>query len=259
MSLLSSFDPPGGGLNAIGFHAGVIYAHVSNTTTLQRYNADGTSFGADLAWVPGGGNDSDIDFSITPLEIGGILVPAGTMLVTQGEPSTQTLYAVDAGTGSILASQDLAEPIGQLTGGAIDPFSGMLYTIDWTNDVIRVFDPSTGVAGVSFGFGGNFDAFYSDVEISASTGELFLVSSSQNVIRVLSASGEFLRDINVDDLGISGMSGIAFDDRTGDAWISSTNGSIYRVGGLTAGVPAPASAALLGLGSLMVTSRRRSR
>ena len=54
---------------------------------------------------------------------------------------------------------------------------------------------------------------------------------SQAVIRELSATGAFVRDIDVSPFSISGMSGIAFDDRRGEAWICSLSGSITRLAG----------------------------
>jgi len=254
ITLLGSFDPPGGQLNAIGYADGLIYAHFSGSGQTITYTPDGTQAGT-LPFAPGAGNDSDIDFALSPLDVGGTIVPVGTMLVTQGEPSTQTLYAMDPGDGTILASQALAEPIGQLTGGSHDPFEGDLVAIDWSNDVIRRFNTDDGSAGDSFGFGSGFDAFFSDVEVSAVTGNMYLVSSSQNFIRVLGPTGSLIEDLDVDSLGVSGMSGIALDHIAAEAWISSTNGTIYRLGGFPK-VPAPGTLSLAALG-LLTTRRRR--
>ena len=64
------------------------------------------------------------------------------------------------------------------------------------------------------------------------TGELVIVSSAQNTIRILSSSGGFIRDIDVGGIGITGMSGIAWDGSTGTAWITSTHGGVYQVSGI---------------------------
>jgi len=256
VTVIDSFDPPGGGqLNAIGYSNGLVYAHFSGSSQTALFNPDGTPGGI-IPFAPGAGNDSDIDFALAPMNVGGTVVPTGTVLVTQGEPSTQTLYAMDPADGSVLASQNLAEPIGQLTGGSHDPFTGDLVTIDWTSDVIRRFDAADGSAGDSFGFGSGFDAFFSDIEVSAVTGNLYLVSSSQDIIRVLGPSGAFIEDIDVGVLGISGMSGIGIDDLSGEAWISSTNGTIFRLSGFPQ-VPSPGTVTLAGCGAILAVRRRR--
>ena len=67
------------------------------------------------------------------------------------------------------------------------------------------------------------------MDIAASNSNLFVVSSSQNIIRELTPAGLCVRDVDVTPLGISGMSGVAVDDNTGFLWISSTNGNLYHV------------------------------
>jgi hypothetical protein len=73
------------------------------------------------------------------------------------------------------------------------------------------------------------------------------VSDTQNTIRVMTPDGSFVRDIDVGALGLSGMSGLAFDDNSGEAWVSSTNGTVYRLGGFEA-IPEPATITLFLVG-----------
>ena len=72
-----------------------------------------------------------------------------------------------------------------------------------------------------------FDIFFGDIDINQQTGNLVLVSSSQNIVRELTPTGLCVRDVDVTDLGITAMSGVAIDEGTGFFYISSTNGSVY--------------------------------
>lgn len=249
ITLLNTFSP-GGTLNAIGFDTSsdLLYIHANFGADILEYDTSGNLLGT----IPHPGsstNDSDLSVSQFATNVNGFPTPAGTLMVTNGETDPQTLYAVDILSGTVLDSIALAEPIGQLTGGAIGS-GGELVGMDWSNDVIRFFDPSDGSQTNSFGFGGGWTAFYSDVEV-APNGNLVLVSSNQAVIRIMSPGGAVLQNYDVSSLGISGMSGLALDYETQEAFISSTNGNVYHIDGLDA-VPEPQTYALLGLGAVMI-------
>ena len=82
---------------------------------IREYTADGTEV---LPRLPSPGSTSiqfDLDVAPEPLTVGGILVPAGTLLVVKGIGTT-TLYAIDKNDGTILASVPLTIPA--LGGGS---------------------------------------------------------------------------------------------------------------------------------------------
>ncbi len=254
VTLLGSFSAGIGTLNAVGYDADRIYAHSNGSGSIFIYDRSGNSI-ASIPNPPGNGNDGDIDFARSNVNVNGTIVGAGTMLYTQGEQDPQRVYAINPLDGSILAVQNLAEPIGQLTGGSIAN-DGTFVTIDWTSDILRRFDLSDGSALGTIDFGGGWDAFYSDVEVNAADGLIYMVSDSQGTIRVLDFAGNIVTDIDVAALGVTGMSGIAFDDIRGEAWISSTNGTIYHLGGF-ASIPAPGAVAGLAGAGLLAMRRRR--
>ncbi len=237
-------------INGIGFDpvSGHLFLHESFNTSIHEYSSTGTLLNS-ISDPGSNGNDSDYEFAFQSININGTIVPPNSLLVIDGETDPQRLIAVDKTNGSLLASVNLAEPIGVLTGGSFHLTRQTFITIDWNDDLIREFDSITGNQLNSFGFGSGWDAFFSDVEVLGANDNLYLVSDSQNTIRILTPTGTFVENIDVGSLGVSGMSGIAFDDLLGEAWISSINGNIYHLGGFEA-IPEPSTLALWGTGCL---------
>jgi len=250
VTLLNTFTP-GGTLNAIGYDpsSDLIYVHQNFGVDILEYDSAGNLVGT----IPHPGastNDSDLSVSFFVTTVDDVAIPVGTLMVTNGETDPQTLFAVDIGSGIELASITLAEPIGQLTGGAIDA-GGRLVGMDWTSDQLIKFNPDNGLQLDNFGFGlPAWDAFYSDVEVAAN-GNYVLVSSSQPIVRIMSPTGQVLQDYDLSGIGVGGMSGIALDNDSTEVYISSTNGNVYHVDGIDA-VPEPQTWALMGLGAAMV-------
>ncbi len=204
----------------------VIYGEFGGSTL---YVLDQTGTELSTLTSPGlNSNDYDLDYSTNEMIIGGTPVPTGTLLVFNGDESPENLYALDA-TGSVIANVGLASV--SLVGGAHIPGTNSVATIDFTGtDFIRILNANDGTEQGFFNPGPQpFDVFYGDVDISEVTNELTVVSSSQPVVRQLTQEGFCVRELNVSPFGITGMSGVAIDDDTGNLWISSTNGSIYHL------------------------------
>lgn len=175
-------------------------------------------------------NDFDLDYALSEMTIGGSAVPAGSLLIFNGDDSPETLYAeVSDIPGSEFASTELSSA--SLVGGAHLPGTNNVATVEFIGgDFVRILSANDGSELGFFDPGPQpFDIFYGDIDVAEDTGELTIVSSSQNIIRQLTPEGFCVRDLIVDSFGISGMSGVAIDDSTGNLWISSTNGSIYHL------------------------------
>ncbi|MEL7450459.1 MAG: dockerin type I domain-containing protein [Pseudomonadota bacterium] len=179
--------------------------------------------------TPGSSNDFDLDFSLSVLDVAGTSVPENSLLIFNGDETPERFYAYDQSTGTQLATVGLDSF--SLVGGAHVPGTNNVATVQFTGeDTVLTHSLVDGLTVGSFLPGPPpFDIFYGDVDIAADTGNLFLVSSSQNVIRELTPTGLCVRDVDVSTLDINGMSGVAVDDNTGFLWISSTNGSLYHV------------------------------
>jgi hypothetical protein len=213
-----------------------IYAYPEFGTAIDVYSTVGNL----LRTIPRPGllsNDIDLDVTTAPISVGGTTVPTGTLLVLNSEDTgAETLFALDP-AGTVLAFQVLAVA-GQAVGGAHHHARGTFFVADWSADTIREYAPGDGAAIAAWPVqpAGSppFDIYFGDLDCLRGTQTVFVVSSSQPRIREFSSSGAFIRDIDVTPFSITGMSGIAFDDRRGEAWIASINGTITQLAGFPA-------------------------
>lgn len=233
--LLGSFDPDLGTLVGIGFDdvADTVFIYPDFDASIHEYMTNGTP--VDTIPRPGASsNDFDLDFAPEAMNVGGTAVAANTLLVSNGETDPETLFALDKDDGTVLDSQTL--PIsGQTTGASYHAARDSLFATDWSNDLVVEIDPSDGTSLNSFAVApaGSpaFDLFFSDVEVEPSSGNLLLVSDSQDRIREMTPTGAFVTDHDVSDIDTvnEDMTGIAVDDSTGEIWLSSLNGKVYHV------------------------------
>ena len=203
-------------------------------------------------------DDSDFTFANEAVNINGTLVAAGSILYGNGDaPGGARLYGRDPTTGANLASIAAPNPgfsfNGNMVGAGYSATSNTFFLLSWTQDRVIEFDAATGTVVSNFTTGG-YDVFYGDVEVEDATGNLLLVSDANTNLRVMTAAGAFVQDINLAALGITGASGLGLDQFRGELWISSTNGRLYQLGGFQpippTSAPAPGAIALIGLGLL---------
>lgn len=237
LTLAGSFDPAeGGAMNSIGYsvQAQEIFVHFNSNASIHVYATDGTF----LRTIPkpfAGGNDDDMEFANVAVMINGTSVPAGTLLIFENENEPPRITAVDPDDGTVLAEQAFdGSALGQWTGGAYSTARGTFFAADWSADRIQELD---GAGSILNDFpirppgSPAWDFFYSDLDVLDADGNLYLVSDAQSSIRAMTPDGVWGGDFELAPFGVSGMSGIAIDDSTGEAWISSQNGSVYRLAG----------------------------
>jgi len=235
--VLDSFDPAElGGLVSAGLDTSQdrVWAYDSFGAQLGSYTLDGTPAGS----IPRAGeaaDDMDIDFATTAFTLDETNVPAGSLLLTNGETDGAEVYALDPSDGSIIAT--LATDFGNdhVVGGAWHPTRGTLFLVADRNDsvspsIVAEIDPATGAVLNSFGTASaDFTVNYGDLDVHVGTGNLFLVSSDESVIRELSPVGALVQDVPLPP-GVPGLSGIALDEAANELWVSGTNGTVYRLG-----------------------------
>lgn len=238
VTLVSSFEPGLSTLVGIAFDpvSKNIFIYPDFSDAILEFTPTGTQVPPD---IPLSGNPSgsfDMDFALGALNIGGTTVPNNTLLIFNGNDG-QTLRGENKNTGALLATKTLTTS--SMVGAAYHLGRKTVFDVNFSNDTIQEINPATGATLNTFSVqpagAPAFDVFFGDVDVNHGNGDLFIVSSSQNTIRELKPNGAFVRDIDVGALGVSGMSGITFNDGTGEAYISSTNGTVYRLSGFPRG------------------------
>lgn len=70
---------------------------------------------------------------------------------------------------------------------------------------------------------------YGDLDVCQSSGNLFVVSSTENVVAELTPGGELVAKYPAE---VIGLSGIAVDDASGEAWVAAPSGDVWQLEGL---------------------------
>jgi hypothetical protein len=240
--VLSTFDPSEiSGLCGIGFDAagGTVWVYSCSNANIHSYTTDGIF----IAAIPRPGvsaNDVDLEVAPEALTLGTTAVPAGTLLVINGEAGTADIFAIDTDTGDVIASLDTEFGVSHVVGGAYHPIRDTFFlvqdSVPGVDDENRVaeIDPVSGSVLGTFQFTDSFSVYYGDIDVSASTGNLFLVSSDQSSIGEFTPAGDF---VQVYDLppDVTSLCGIALDCSEEEAWVSGTGGEVWRLGGVECG------------------------
>lgn len=229
--LIGSFDTGVGSLVgvAVDGQRDSVLVYGAFAETILEYSQTGSLLGEILRPGPAS-NDFDLDVAETGFTLGSGTVPAGGVLVTNAEASPQKLFGIDA-IGNITGELDHSA---FFVGGSHHAARGSVFLVDYTTDKIREVDPATGALLTEFPVTPTgspaFDVYFGDVAVSTLTGNLFVVSSSQTLVRELTPTGDYVRDYDLSSLGINGMSGVDIDPATDEAWIvTNVDGRVYRV------------------------------
>jgi hypothetical protein len=237
LSVASSFNPALGLLVAVAFDpvSRNLFLYDDFAPGIIEFTTTGTLVTPTIANPGTAANDHDLDFLTEALVIGGTSVSTNALIVMNGEDTPlRRVYALNKDTGAVLASVTIpmSDPVGLAFHGIRNTFFG----IDWTRDVVEELNPANGAVLASFPVTPTgapaWDTYYGDVEVDQRSGNLILVSSGQPVVRILSPTGAWLADVAVGGLGLTNMSGIAWDDATATAWISTTGGTVHQLVGL---------------------------
>jgi RHS repeat-associated protein len=188
---------------------------------------------------------SDLDVSSVPLNIGGTQVPADSLIYISGQVTPPIVYALDKETGQQLATVELPDVPVTTPGIAVHPTRGTLFILNQSGDIHEV-NPSNGTIVNTFTVRPAaaplpFDVFWGDLDVVAATGNLYVVAnglgvgSTQQILRELTPTGEFVRDVDLSHSGISNINsrfnpaGISVNETTGDIWIQNEHSTIARL------------------------------
>ena len=227
--LETSVMPGFGALNGIAFDSSTnrIFVHADLGSTIEIFQKTGAYLGS-IPDPGANGYSSDYFFSSKDTKIGGVNVPANSLLILDDHLGAGLLIAADPDTGAIIASQNLTFITGEAVGGTYCATTGTFFAIDYIMDEIYEFDGSDGALLNTFSVGADFDVYYGDIEFNPFDGNLYAVSSSQNLVRVFEPNGDIVEDIDL--TGVTDyLSGLSFDSHTGEAFLSTARGDIARV------------------------------
>jgi hypothetical protein len=236
--VIDQFNPALGQLVSAAFDSttGNVWIYGASAADVRSYTATGSFLS--LVTRPGeSANDVDIEFAPVALTLGNTPIPAGTLLFINGETGPAEIYAVDKTSGTILATLNTSFGASHVVGGAYHPGRGTFFLVQdqvpggTEANRIAEIDPLTGNVLNSFQTTGVFSVNFGDLDVSTTTGNLFVVSSIESRVAELTPTGTLVRYLPL-PAGVSSLSGIGFDDAQGQAWVSSTNGTVHRLGNI---------------------------
>lgn len=236
LALLDQFNPGIGELDSIGFDPSdeSLWVYGKFDSNLNSYSTTG-EFLTSITRPGESTNDVDIEFAPESLTLGTTLIPENTLLLINGETDTAEIYAVDKGTGAVLATLATSFGTDHVVGGAYHPGRDTFFLVQddvpgtADKNLIAEIDPATGDVLNVFQITDLFDVSYGDIEVG-SNGNLFVVSSNESDVLELTPTGDLVQYLPL-PAGVFGLSGIAFNESGDEAWLSSKSGAVFHLGG----------------------------
>jgi len=231
---------------AAGQTAETVWVYGCGGDQIYGYAPDGT-FLTSIARPGESANDVDLDVAPEAFIMGDTAVPAGSLLFINGETDVAEIYALDTVTGDVLATLVTEFGISHVVGGAYHPLRDTFFLVQdnvpGTDDENRVaeIDPATGSVLSTFQTTATFSVYYGDIDVSTVSGNLFLVSSSEDGIGEFTPEGNFVQ-VHAIPEEVASISGVGLRCDVGEAWVAGTGGVVWRLGN----VPCSGAAALIG-------------
>ncbi len=238
LTVLGVFDPAHlGNLCGIAVDpvTGDVWLYECFGPVVQRYSSTGT-FLSEVFRAGEAANDVDIEIIPEAMNLGGTVIPAGTLLFINGEMGVAEVYAIDPASGAVLSTLTTAFGASHVVGGALHRSRDTLFLIQDgipfgpLANLVAEIDPVTGAVLGSFQTSGaGFEITYGDLDVSVG-GNLLVVSSSESTIAEFTPTGAFVREIAL-PTGVTALSGIGSTSSAVDVWVGSNGGNAWRLGG----------------------------
>ncbi|MBK9073711.1 MAG: T9SS type A sorting domain-containing protein [Flavobacteriales bacterium] len=246
LTVLTQFNPSNtGGTCGIAYNspAGEIMVIGCSASTIDRYAEDGT-FITSATMVGGSANDVDIDMSPADLTMNGTFVAQGQLLLVNGESGAAEIYAIDEATNQVIDTLVAGFGDSHVVGGSYHPQRGTFFLVQdnvpggFEENRVAEIDATTGDTLYTFSVQPYFDVNYGDLDISPVSGNLFIVSSSDDGIAEFTADGVFITE-HLLPVGVTNLSGIALDNDLQGAWVCNTSGVVFKLGNFPVAIPEP--------------------
>jgi hypothetical protein len=236
ITLLGSFDPSdAGSICGLGYdpESSIIWIYGCNDNTIYSFDVSGNLM--DSFTSPGlEANDVDIEISPEEIEFGESTIGPGQILFVNGESDAADIFAIDQLTGNVVDTLLTDFGNDHVVGGSFHPDRETFFLVQDNvpstslENLIAEIDPVTGETLHSFQITEFFNVSYGDIEVGGN-GNLFIVSSIEESIAEFSPDGTFIQLHDLPE-GVTDLSGIALDCVSGEAWVSSTGGSVFHLG-----------------------------
>ena len=199
--------------------------YVTNGEVISRLSRSlpGAEFG-----LPGGASELvGLEVLASAMSLGGVTVPARSLLVVNGAASPDRVYAVDPSGGIVLSELELDSDY-QSVGVTYHGDRDSLYILSSVSNEIVELAPSTGLARGRFAApvgGASSTLATGDVTLHPETGNLVVGTNLSNEIFEVDLTGSAVRSADGTGQGLDGdLSGLAFT-HTGQLLVSKTSTS----------------------------------
>ena len=205
------------------------------------------------SWPGGNANGyGGIQVLPTAMTLNGVPIAAGSLLLTNGQISPDTIYAMNPATGVILASLPLAKqtlPATEInpTAGLYDQATNLIYVLGYSDNKIDAINPATGAIVNSFA--SPVPQNSGGLAIDPTTHQLWAVSYGSTIAYLLNkGTGVILQEMDFSTVGVTNqITGMVFDS-AGKIWLSEYGyGVLYHVDPATVGPQIPAPPVLTGI------------
>ena len=222
-------------------YANQVWVYGCDSEKIDLYDLNG-NYRRSIPMVGGVANDVDVSIAPTDIPFPRRLVPAGTLLLLNGNYGRTTIYAIDTEEGRLIDSLQANFGADHVIGGAYHPERESFFLLqdhlaeDGTENTIGEIDARTGALRQTIYVGDRYPIFYGDLDISICTGHLFFVSSELSRMIEMDPDGNLIQEYPLPG-GIRSPSGLSLDCTGGQAWLSrnSSSFSAFLIEGLECG------------------------
>lgn len=171
---------------------------------------------------PGGISYGGLQVLQNAMSLGGVSVPAGSLLVTRHDGN---VFAVSPSSGEVLASLDVA-PYVYAVGGVFAPSTGNLYLLDYDANQVVVINPSNGAELARWAAG--IDVNNGSLALDPSGNSLWLATDREPRVLKLSFTGTLIKQVDLAAQNVTGgINGIDFD-ASGNLLLSSNFNVLFK-------------------------------
>ncbi len=240
LQVAASFNPQIGVMLGTAWDpgSGNVFVYQSGATDIREYTTAGSLVAPNIPQPGVTAQEFDMDFADAAFEMGRkIPIPAGSLLIANGDDAPNAVYAVNKHDGTVL--EKLTLQVTNTIGITHHATRGTFFLLDFSTDRLTEINPLTGsfvgqfpiapTGSPTVSGGSTFGVFHGDVEVHPASGNLWVGGSEHEVIRELSPTGAYLADIDLSALDLNGgISGLSFDN-SGALWLTTDGGYVYKL------------------------------